>query len=262
MSSIASSALRDIRAAIRLRPVWLALASEDVSDQHRRTTLGPVWLLVNYLAFAGTFMLILGDRFEVPDFSAHIAIGLFVWLHISEVVSQSVTLFVREEAFIKGTTLPLSGYILRMTLQSMIRAAYTLLGCVALVLILGAPLSYGWAWAAGGLILIALTTPAVIGIFATAGAFFPDLQYVVSNVMRLGLFLTPIFWVPTATSGIRRALTDWNPFYYYLEIVRAPMLTGSMPFGKLAVCLTIGIVMWVTALSLLGKYRKQIVHVL
>ena len=36
------SARSDIRAAFRLRHVWIALASEDIGDQHRRTALGPL----------------------------------------------------------------------------------------------------------------------------------------------------------------------------------------------------------------------------
>lgn len=256
------AAFADIRAAIRRRPIWVALASEDISDQHRRTTLGPFWLLINYLAFAGTFMLIFGERSSLLHFPAYIALGLYVWMFISEIVSQSVMLFVREESFIKGTTLPLSGFIMRMTLQSIIRSSYALTGCVALVLLAGVPMSIGWVWAALGMMLIIAITPAAITIMAVVGTFFPDFQFLVSNIMRIGLFLTPIFWVPEERGGVRPVLAQSNPFTYFLELIRAPVLNGDMPLYAWAVCGSIGIVLWVVALLLLGTFRKQIVHYL
>ena len=60
MLELARRGLADIGAALKLRSVWWELAREDVVDSHRRTMLGPVWPLLNYLLFVGTLILILG----------------------------------------------------------------------------------------------------------------------------------------------------------------------------------------------------------
>ncbi len=242
--------------------VWVALASEDIGDQHRRTTLGPFWLLLNYLAFAGTFILIFRRGEGVPNYETYVAVGLFVWLFMSEAITQSVSLFVREESFIKGTTLPLSVYVMRLTAQSAIRAGYMLAGCLVLLAFVGVSLSTGWMWSILGLAIIALTIPAAITVFALGGAFFPDLQFIVQNIMRLGIFLTPIFWTVGNKGGIRSFLAVWNPFSHYLDLVRGPIMTGSVPLNSLTICLAIGAALWLTALLLLGSLRKQVVFVL
>jgi lipopolysaccharide transport system permease protein len=255
-------AIADIRDAFRLRRVWIALANEDIGDQHRRTTLGPLWLLINYLVLAGTFVFFFGDQTGSPNYAVYTSAGLFVWLYLSEVITQSVVLFGREQSFIEGTTLPLSVYVMRMTMQSLIRAAYALAGCIAIMLMAGAAVTLGWLWSAAALVLIVLITPAVIIVFAMAGAFFPDLQFIVSNFMRIGLFLTPIIWVHTGDGGVRAAFYYWNPFTYFLEIVRMPILTGEPPLRSLAICTALGLVLWAVALALLGKFRKQIAFLL
>lgn len=262
MGAILADAIGDFSDGLKRWRVWVALASEDIGDQHRRTTLGPMWLLLNYLAFAGTFILIFSRGEGVPHYETYVAVGLFVWLYMSETVTQSVSLFVREESFIKGTTLPLSVYIMRLTMQSAIRGGYMLAGCLALLAFVGTPLSAGWLWAGLGLLVIALTTPAAITVLAMGGAFFPDLQFVVQNVMRLGLFLTPIFWTVGSGSGVRRILADWNPFSYYLAIVRDPVMAGGIPWTAFGICLVTGAVLWLTAILLMGLFRKQIVFVL
>jgi ABC-type polysaccharide/polyol phosphate export permease len=256
------TALADLAEGIRRHRVWIALASEDIGDQHRRTMLGPLWLLLNYLAFAGTFIFIFDRGGGSTNYPAYAATGLLVWFYIMETVNQSVTLFVREESFIKGTTLPLSVYVLRLGAQSLIRAAYALSGCLAILIMSGAPFTAAWAWSGLGLLLIVAVTPAAIILFAFMGAYFPDSQYVVTNLMRIGMFLTPVFWVHDGSGGIRSVFYYWNPFTYFLEIVRNPILTGEAPAYSFALCCGIGAALWALALAFLGRYRKQVVFVL
>ena len=257
-----ANALADLRQGLRMRSVWIALAKEDINDQHRRTSLGPMWLLVNYLAFAGTFVAIFGQSSkESPNYPAYVAIGLFVWLYISEVITQSTTLFQREEAFIKGTPLPLSVYVFRLLTQSVIRSAYALLGCVGLLLISGAWPTIAWAWSGLGLLLLLIATPAVMFICALVGAFMPDVHFIVSNVMRLGMFLTPVFWVHSG-GGMRGVFYYWNPFTYFLEIVRIPIISGDIPSRAFLLCMAITAGLWIAALLVLGRFRKQVVFAL
>jgi ABC-type polysaccharide/polyol phosphate export permease len=263
MLKVLGSAVFDIRAALKMKRVWLALASEDIGEQHRRTSLGPLWLLINYLLFAGSFAIIFGHEQSTLNFSAYVATGLFVWLFVSEIITQGMSLFAREESFIKGTTLPISVYVMRLVMQSVIRAGYALLGCVAILLLSGTPVSIGWLWSGLALLLILATAPAAVICFAFIGAYFPDMQFVVSNLMRLGMFVTPIFWVHSGGGhSIRGVFYYWNPFTYFLEIVRVPIIFGDLPLLSYALCAALSVTLWLIALLLLGKYRKQIVFVL
>lgn len=263
LSGMVAAALADIAQGLRRRHVWIALASEDISDQHRRTTLGPLWLLVNYFAFALTFIFIFqrgGGGGE--NYAAYVATGLLVWFFIMEAINSSVTLFVRDESYIKGTTLPLSVYVLRTTLQSLMRAGYALIGCLVILIFSGVPLTLAWGWALVGMALIALVAPAIITCFAFLGVFFPDSQFIVGNLMRVGMFITPVFWMPDNVGGLRRVLYDYNPFTWFLDIVRMPVLTGRFPFGEFGLCLLIGVAAWIVAILLLGRFRRQVALVL
>jgi lipopolysaccharide transport system permease protein len=254
------SGVDDLALGLEKHRVWRALASENIGDQHRRTTLGPMWLLVNYLIYLFTFLMIFSGTQKISEFTAYVATGLLVWFYLSEMITQATTLFTREEAYINGTTLPLSVYVLRLTAQALVRSAYALLGCVIVLLLTETPITPMWIWSLAGLAVIAATTPAVIILVAVLGAYFPDSQFVVPNLMRVGLFLTPIFW--THASGARGILYKWNPLTYYLEIVRKPITDGEFPHYALLACIAAGIVLWVIAIAVLGAVRKRIVFVL
>jgi lipopolysaccharide transport system permease protein len=259
MSNVVSSAVSDIAVAIRLRRVWIALAAEDIGDQHRRTTLGPLWLLINYLAFSGTFIFVFSTDGARADYAAYVAPGLLVWFYIMEVIGAGVALFVREDSLIKGTTLPISVYVLRLTMQSIIRGGYEIIGCIAILAFCGIGLSLAWLWSGLGIVLVLLTAPAAITVVAFIGAFFPDAQFLVNNFLRVAMFMTPVFWIHGGEDKIRSAFYHWNPFTYYLEIVRMPILTGVFPGHAFLVAASITCLLWVLAMLMLGRFRKQLV---
>lgn len=262
MRAVLRSAVQDMTAGLRMRGIWTALAAEDIGDAHRRTLLGPLWLLLNFLLFAGTFVIVFGRGQTVGNYGAYVAIGLLVWLFISETISQSVNLFVREESFVKGTDLPISVYVMRQCTQSVIRTSYAAIGALGILLFSGTYPALPWLWSLAGVAWLLVTAPAVVVLFAVAGVILPDLQFVVSNLMRLGLFLTPIFWSHEGGSGIRTAFYHVNPFTHYLAIVRAPILDGELPVAAWGICLAISVILWLIAIPVLGKYRKQIVFLL
>ncbi|WP_102961343.1 ABC transporter permease [Mangrovicella endophytica] len=261
MINAISGAVADIRKGLGMSGVWVALAHEDVGDAHRRTLLGPAWLLINYLLFAGTFVVIFDDG-RTPGFPAYVAVGLLVWLFISDGVSQGIVLFQREQSFIQGTVLPLSIYILRMTMQLVIRAGYALAGCAMILLFFHVMPSVGWLWSILGVMIVLVMMPGLMIICAVAGTVFPDLQFIVGNLIRLGVFLTPVFWVPATAVGLHKIFYHWNPFTYFLEVVRIPIMYGIFPERAFVIAIAATAVTWLTALMLLGIYRKKIVFLL
>lgn len=258
MLKILSNALTDIVGGYEQRRVWIALATEDIFDQHRRTTLGPLWLLINYFAFAATFIFIFTPAPLDPLHAIYIGVGLLVWLYITDTVTQAVSLFEREEGFIKGTTLPLSVYVMRLTLQNLIRSGYALAGCIVILLFAGVAVTGAWMWSALGVALILVASPAVVAVFAFLGVFFPDSQFIVANLMRVAMFATPVFWGTADGDPIRTVLYYWNPFTYFLAIVREPIVNGTAPLSSLGVCIAITLAMWLGAVLLLGTFRRKV----
>ena len=261
MSNVFREGLGDFYKGWKARRLWLAFAKEDIDDSHKNTLLGPFWLLLNYLTFIGTFGFVMRPDGN-DNYLAYISVGLLVWFFILEVVTQGVSLFSREESFIKGTPLPLSTFVFRLTMQSVIRNSYALLGCLAVLFLTGTYPTVTWLWSALGIAVIVLSAPAVITVSAFIGAYFPDSRYLITNAMRVGMFLTPVFWNYSGSQGIRHVFYWYNPFTYFLEMVRIPIVNGAVPSKALILCVLIGIVIWVGAVFLMGRYRKKVVFIL
>jgi ABC-type polysaccharide/polyol phosphate export permease len=52
----------------------------------------------------------------------------------------------------------------------------------------------------------------------------------------------------------------FNPFYYYLELMRAPMLGDWPDLEQWGIALAITALLWTAALLLFRKMRSQIVY--
>ncbi|MEW9834644.1 ABC transporter permease [Mesorhizobium marinum] len=259
MLELARSGLADLGAAIRLRNVWWELASEDIVDAHRKTLLGPIWPLLNFLLLVVALVLVLDNGGGGFSFAAYVASGMLVWFYISDVLSMSVTLFTREQAFIKGTVLPVSVYVLRQTLLVATRFLYALAGAVPILLFTGIEVTPALLSLVPAFAVMLLAAPATAVVLGIAGAYAPDLQFVVTNAVRLLMFVTPIFWTAGELGGIRGVLFHWNPFTHFIEIVRTPLIQGVVPLGSWAVVLTLTAFLLMGALFLLGKFKRLIV---
>jgi lipopolysaccharide transport system permease protein len=252
-------ALDDIRAGFKMHRVWMALAREDIGDSHKRTLLGPIWLLLNYLLFVLTLIYIFGG--ERPNYAIYVACGLLAWNFISETIMQSVQLFILEQAFIKGTVLPLFVYVMRQTMRAVIRAGYGLIGVIIVAVVVAHPLTAAWLYTIPAMAMLVLTAPAVSIILAILGALIPDLNFFIMNFMRLAFFLTPVFWYP-GKNDFRQVLYDWNPMTHYIDIFRSPIVDGVLPVQSWQVSIVATILLWAVAILLLGIYRRKIVFVL
>ncbi len=261
LGGVVKAAFADIRDGLRHRRIWLALASEDIWDQYRGTLLGPLWMLVNYFALIAIFLFLFQRGGGVANFPTYAAVGLAVYTYVSETITHSLGLFSGVSNFIKGTRLPLTVYVMRQTMQGVIRASYTVAGALAIMLFTEIYPAWPWLWSLLGLGVILLTVPATTIVFAMIGTYFPDSRYILSNIMRIGMFVTPVFWVPETRGGIR-LFYDYNPFTHFIEIVREPIMLGAPPLRSLAISLAICVGLWVVAILLLGSLRRKVVFVL
>lgn len=261
MLKLVEDAFADISAGWRNRSVALAFASEDVADLYRRTRLGPVWLILSFLVFVASIVFVVGGVSGIPHYLAFVACGLLVYNLMSEVLAESSNLFQREMAFIKGTTLPISIYVMRLTSRTLIRNIYPLAGALGLTLLDGVIPSPAWLYAALGLVLIIVAIPAVAMVFAILGVLFADTHFILQNLLRLAFFLTPVFW-DHAGDRIRIIFYYWNPFTHFITIVRSPILTGDPALQSWIIAGGISLAAWILAIVLLGQFRRRIVFMI
>lgn len=260
MPNAFSEAATDIVDGLKLAPLWATLGWEQVVSRFRRTVLGPFWLSANTLAISFSLSVVYGGLMGA-DYRATFALlvtGILSWALIGPALSESASIFINSTSTMMSQKLPLSFHIFLMMFRTVINFVAQLLALwlVLLVLRLGAPPSWQIIF---GLPLSVATITLMGLILAFPAARFRDLQQLISAMIQLLFFITPVIWAPINMSHRQRLMAYYNPLAHLLAIVRAPLLghapnpsDWSWSFGAFFVSLGAAIVV-------LALYRKRVI---
>jgi ABC-2 type transport system permease protein len=254
--------LRDLWRGWRdYRELWLAIGWYDIGKRYRRSVLGPFWITISLGAFiaALTFVyapLIGGD---VNNYLSYVAFGFIAWQFISQLVNDGCNVFIANGPIIQQFTAPLSVYIYESVWKNLIIFAHNFLIYIFIVVLFGLWPSWATLLVVPGVILICINGVTVGMLLGTLCVRFRDIPPIMATVMQMMFLLTPIFWHPEQMPG-REALVVFNPFYYFLELVRLPLQGHAPSLLIWTVALAISLVGFVVGLAFFSRFRDRIVY--
>lgn len=259
----AAVAFRDIAEALSKYRLALIFGWQDVAQRYRRSRVGAFWLTLNMAVFIGALGLIFGTLFqsEMREFLPYLCAGVITWGFISTCLAEGCTTFTSSDGIILQVRMPLFTHIMRAVWRNVIIFAHNIVIFPVILLILGKMISLNALWAIPGFILLCLNMAWMMLILAVVCARFRDMTQVVTNILQVLFYATPIMWmVKILPNHVSRAFIELNPFYHFIELVRAPLF-GSPPsmldwtFG-----FSCAIAGWVVAILFFGRYRSRVAY--
>lgn len=231
--SQAQMALQDVLSGLSLWTLWGKLGWNDILQRYRRSFLGPLWMTASMAIMVIALGLVYSKIFkaELHDFMPFLCAGLLVWGYISSILIEAGTLFTGAESYIKQIRLPYSLYVFRFIWSKVIIFAHNFVVYIAVLL-------YFHVWP-GGVILYAIpgfllvtANGALASIYlGMISARFRDIPQIITSVVQIIFFITPIMWKPELL-GEHQWLMTFNPFFYLVEVMRAPLL-GEFPSARI-----------------------------
>ena len=252
------NAFGDILEALGRYSLWWSLALEDIRQAYRQTVFGILWAIMSYMIFAIAIIMAFTGGNPAPDFAGYVIVGLLLWTYISSVILESTTVFAGAESFIKGIRLPMTLHVLRCVARISVTTFFAMIGAAILIIYFKAPVHVIGIAAIPAMVFMIFTAVAVQILFGTLCSFSRDFKYILENLMRPLFFITPIFWV-APTGSVQAIMERFNPFTHYIQIVRAPIVYGTIPVGSWMIVLAISAAMWLGAIFVLRNFRTQIV---
>jgi lipopolysaccharide transport system permease protein len=223
-------ALLDLKRGLLMYSLWWALAWQDTKQRYRRSVLGPFWITastgVMVAAMGPLYGALLGQN--VASYIQHLAISLIIWTFISAVVNEAGTVFVGAEGYIKQVSLPLSVYVFRLISKNLLMLAHNAV-IIVVVLFFLPPKYWGNIWMVSlGMALVTANLFWLVLLLGMLSARFRDIPQLVTNIVQVAFFLSPILWKAEMLSAKNRFLADFNPLYHFIEVIRAPLLGESI----------------------------------
>ena len=91
-------------------------------------------------------------------------------------------------------------------------------------------------------------------------ARFRDVPQIVSSIMQVVFFITPVIYLPEQLAHRSVSFLKWNPFANLLEVVRDPIL-GTVP-SQWAImnCALMAVVGLAVVVPFAGRYAPRVVY--
>lgn len=211
--------------AVKHRPLILEMARREVSDRYAGQVLGAIWAVGHPLFVIGLYIFVfnvvfrqkVGGTLEMPlDYTAYILSGLVAWLAMQECLIKSCTLITSNASLVKQTVFPLEVLVFKSNLVSLFPMLLSLF-----ILIIYVGISQGGLHITYALLpfLLAVQFFGMLGLsflLAPLGAYFRDLKDVIQLFATAGIYLMPVFYLPSWTPELFRPLLNINPFSHLI----------------------------------------------
>lgn len=256
-----SLALADIREGFAAIHVWPTMAVQEIRQRYRRTTLGPLWLTISTAALILGMGPLYGRLFgqQIGEYFPYLTVSYVTWLLIANMIGDACVAFTGWESIIKQIKLPLMVHVLRTVSKNLLLFAHNLV--VVLGVLAFYPPQWGWhlLLAPLGLFLLALNGIWLSFLLGMACARFRDVPPIVTSVVQVAFFLTPVMWQKGMLGSYQWA-ADINPLFHLLELVRRPILGGVPDPLSWAVVAGMSILGGGITLLIFARYRARIAY--
>ena len=233
----------------------------DIVCQYRRSKIGPLWetinVLVMILGITVVASAVFGGR-ATADLIGYVGLGIIIWSLISSSIVEGASTFVRNASYITGTNLSIDLYVGRTIFKTFLVFCHHFI-LYALALVTGfVSLSWTSPLALFGLLLLILNAYWMATFLAFVCARYRDVEIIIRNFMQLAFFITPVFWDYRLIASDRQFIVDYNVFFYFIEIVRGPLLGELPPLRSYVVVLAVTLVGYGLAFLVYRQLRRQL----
>jgi len=251
---------KDNARALKLWHVWSYLAWQDVISKYRRSILGPLWIAGGMVSTSLAISISLGAMSGQPlrEFLPFAMAGILVWTHfIGILISEAPEIFVGAQGSIKNNAFPFMFYVFRFATRSLIIFLHNLVVLFAVMLSVKNVHVPAWQVIPAVFLLTAfmMFTAPIVGM---AAARFRDLRFLLPYTAQILFFITPVFWRPSTLAASKINIVKYNPLYYLVDILRAPLLGEAVVANAwLVSILSLFVVVIIWAVSF-AAFRRRI----
>jgi lipopolysaccharide transport system permease protein len=219
------------RPFIYLRDLVFTLVARDIKLRYKGSYLGVAWTLLNPLTHLVVLYFIFNSvlPLDIPNYASFLFIGILVWSWFQSAVLLSTNAIVENRALIRQPGFPVA-ILPAITVTSHLIHFLIALPILFLFLGIDGGRFTSALWALLPVIAIQYVfTLSLAYLVSILHVEFRDTQYLLSVLMQLLFFLTPVFYGANAIPERYQPLYQLNPMVHLIDAYREILMEGRLP---------------------------------
>lgn len=257
-------AWQDIKLGLQKWHIWFALAYQDIKLRYRRSVLGPFWITLSMAITAYTMGFLYGHLFhtDMQTYFPFLVAGMLAWALLSTLITDLIDTFSANENMLKQIKLPYSLYINRVIMRNFIVFFHNLVVIIPVIAIFHqvAKVNFNTLLLIPGLLILYINGMTYGLILSIVGARYRDVSQIVKSLVQVVFFVTPIMWRPDALPANKQLFVLLNPFYAFVQLIRAPLLGKAPNIHELEMVLAVTLLGILICSKMFSKYRARIIY--
>jgi lipopolysaccharide transport system permease protein len=250
---------------LKRKDLLIYLVKSGLKADHRNSYLGYFWWLLdpllNVLVYYFLMVIILGRGGE--NYEIYLVIGLVSWRWTNTAINTSAKSIVKYSSIINQVYLPKSIFPLTATFTQLINFAFGLIIIGAFLVIFGVMPSWQIIYIPIIIFVQLLFLMAISLIVAYACVFIRDIDNILSHILRIIFYASPIIWMGSRLPEEYSWIVDINPIAILVDSYRDVIMYHTTPnFIELLIIGVISILLIIIMLFFYSRNEHKIIKAL
>ena len=225
-----------IRLIILQKNLILSMAKREVATRYIGSFLGFIWTFLHPIIMIFVFWVVFSIGFKVQPsknvpFVVWLTAGIAAWLLFADIINGSAGVVNDNAHLIKKTLFQSQILPVIKVVSCLITHAVFLLVLLVLLIIHGMPFSFYYLQIFYYLLCVIILALGIGFIVSALNPFIRDVGQIVSVVLQIGFWATPIFWDIGMMPQNIQTLLKLNPVFYIIQGYRESIIY-FFPFWK------------------------------
>lgn len=253
------TSLEDVVKGLKLYRLASFLAFRESFLPFKLGFLGPLWITIQLGLWVLAISFFVGPSLQIEGghYVTYCALGFAIYQLFLVFFTEGSQLFIKAKSYILNVPNPFSVYALKLLFKALIQLLMAVPVVVAAMCYTGLAPSVTSLWVLPGLFLTCVFGfGAGLGL-ATISVIARDMTFAIQALMRLMMFVTPIFWILEG-DGARAKISSANPIHIYLKVTRGPLLGVEPSYLDWATASALASVACIIGFGLFASYRNRL----
>lgn len=240
------------------RELLSELTMREIKQRYKQSVLGYAWVILNpfftMLVMAFVFSIIM----RIPDlgvpYPIYLYAGLLPWTLFSNSLTSASNSLVSNAGLLTKIYFPREIFVLSTILAKIVDFALACSIFIVFMIYYQIPINWNVLWLIPIFLIQQLLTYALSLFLAAANLFYRDIQYLLSLILLIWMYLTPVIYATEFFPAKYQLIFKLNPMAVIINAYRQVILAQGVPnLQSLGIALALSLIL----LAITYKFFKK-----